>query len=137
METTRRACEKFRSIPVSVMNFVEGTRSTPEKHAEQASPYRHLLKPKSGGVAFVIDAMGGSLQSILDVAIVYPGGRPTMVDLMGGRIDEIRVTVREREIPAEFVGGDYQQDEAFRARFQQWMNTLWQEKDEEVARVLG
>jgi hypothetical protein len=60
-----------------------------------------------------------------------------MVDLMGGRIDEIRVTVREREIPAEFVGGDYQQDEAFRARFQQWMNTLWQEKDEEVARVLG
>jgi 1-acyl-sn-glycerol-3-phosphate acyltransferase len=137
METTRRACEKFRSIPVSVMNFVEGTRFTPEKHAEQASPYRHLLKPKSGGVAFVIDAMGGSLQSILDVAIVYPGGRPTMVDLMGGRIDEIRVTVREREIPAEFVGGDYQQDEAFRARFQQWMNTLWQEKDEEVARVLG
>jgi 1-acyl-sn-glycerol-3-phosphate acyltransferase len=28
MEATRRACEKFRGIPVSIMNFVEGTRFT-------------------------------------------------------------------------------------------------------------
>ena len=45
MEATRRACAKFVDIPVSVMNFVEGTRYTPDKHASQASPYRHLLKP--------------------------------------------------------------------------------------------
>jgi 1-acyl-sn-glycerol-3-phosphate acyltransferase len=135
MEVTRRACEKFRDIPVSVMNFVEGTRFTPAKHAEQASPYRYLLKPKSGGVAFVLGAMGDSLQSILDVTIVYPGGRPSMVDLMAGRIPEVRVSVRERPIPGEFVGGDYQEDEAFRTRFQQWMSDLWHEKDAEIARL--
>ena len=28
LETTRKACEKFRSKPVSIMNFVEGTRWT-------------------------------------------------------------------------------------------------------------
>ena len=87
--STRRACEKFRSIPVAVMNFIEGTRFTPAKHAAQQSPYRHLLKPKSGGVAFVIDAMGDGLQAILDVTIVYPGGRPTLLDLFGDKVAEV------------------------------------------------
>lgn len=135
MEVTRRACEKFRSIPVSVMNFVEGTRFTSEKHAGQQSPYRHLLKPKSGGVAFVIDAMGDTLRAVLDVTIVYPGGRPTMVDLLGGRIPEVRVSVRERAIPEELIGGSYQEDRAYRARFQQWMNGLWDAKDTEIERL--
>ncbi len=135
MEVTRRACEKFRSIPVSVMNFVEGTRFTSGKHAGQQSPYRHLLKPKSGGVAFVIDAMGDTLRAVLDVTIVYPGGRPTMVDLLGGRIPEVRVSVRERAIPDELIGGSYQEDRAYRARFQQWMNGLWDAKDTEIERL--
>ncbi len=137
METTRRACEKFRAIPVAVMNFVESTRFTPEKHAAQASPYRHLLKPKSGGVAFVIDAMGESLHAILDVTIVYPNGRPSMVDLLAGRISDVRVAIRERPIPDALLRGDYQEDRAFRASFQQWLNAVWDEKDAEIARLLG
>jgi 1-acyl-sn-glycerol-3-phosphate acyltransferase len=137
MEVTRRACEKFRTIPVSVMNFVEGTRFTPAKHATQQSPFRHLLKPKSGGVAFVIDAMGDTLQAVLDVTIAYPDGRPTMIDLLGGRIPEVRVSVKERAIPEDLIGGSYQDDRAYRARFQQWMNGLWDAKDAEIARLLG
>jgi 1-acyl-sn-glycerol-3-phosphate acyltransferase len=134
--STRRACAKFRSIPVAVMNFVEGTRFTPAKHDAQQSPYRHLLKPKSGGIAFVIDAMGDGLQGILDVTIVYPGGRPTMLDLFGDRVDEVCVEVRERPIPPEFVRGDYQGDPSFRARFQAWMSGVWQEKDAAIGRIL-
>ena len=136
IEATRRACAKFRAIPVSIMNFVEGTRYAQAKHAAQASPYRGLLKPKSGGVAFVIDAMGDGLQAILDVTIAYPAGRPTMLDLFGGRLSEVRVDVRERPIPREFVGGDYQNDAAFRERFQVWMNALWREKDATLAHLL-
>ncbi|WP_425502035.1 acyltransferase [Pseudoxanthomonas jiangsuensis] len=136
MEATRRACAKFRDIPVSVMNFVEGTRFTPAKHDGQASPYRHLLKPKSGGVAFVLDAMGDGLQAVLDVSIAYPGGRPTLVELMADRVPEVRVKVRQRPIPPELVAGNYQEDRAFRARFQQWMNAVWQEKDADLARLL-
>ncbi|WP_300614857.1 acyltransferase [Dokdonella sp.] len=137
IETTRRACARFRAIPVSIMNFVEGTRFTPEKHASQASPYRNLLKPRSGGVAFVIDAMGDGLQSILDVTLVYPAGRPTMVDLFADRVPEVRIDVRERPIPREFVGGDYQGDARFRERFQEWMNALWEDKDATCERLLG
>ena len=137
IEATRRACDKFRAIPVAIMNFVEGTRFTDDKHAKQGSPYRHLLKPKSGGVAFVLDAMGEGLHAILDVSIAYPAGRPSLVDLLADRVPEVRVQVRQRPIPTELVGGDYQGDREFRVRFQQWMNGLWREKDEDLAALLG
>ena len=133
IEATRRACARFMHIPVAVMNFVEGTRFTPAKHRHQASPFAHLLKPKAGGVAFVLDAMGRALHSILDVTIVYPDGPPTMLDLFANRVHEVRVSVRERPIPPELLGGDYQKDPVFRERVQSWLNDLWLEKDRLIA----
>ena len=137
IEATRRACEKFRSVPVAIMNFVEGTRFSAAKHAAQGGPYRNLLKPKSGGVAFVLDAMGTGLHAILDVTIVYPAGTPSLLDLLADRIPEVRVRVRQREIPAALLGGDYQGDRAFRVRFQQWMNGVWEHKDAAIAAMLA
>jgi hypothetical protein len=58
--------------------------------------------------------MGPALHSILDVTIVYPDGRPTMIDLFANRVREVRVNIRERPIPAELLGGDYQNDPVFR-----------------------
>jgi 1-acyl-sn-glycerol-3-phosphate acyltransferase len=128
-QATRAACEKFRHAPVSVMNFVEGTRYTAAKHAQQQSPFANLLRPRAGGVAFVLEAMGDMFQSIVDVTIVYPHGRPTMIDLLANRIPEIRVHVRQLPIPQQFIGGDYENNAEFRERFQDWINTLWMEKD--------
>jgi 1-acyl-sn-glycerol-3-phosphate acyltransferase len=133
---TRRACEKFRHIPVSVMNFVEGTRFTPEKHARQDSPYRHLLKPKAGGVAYVLDAMGDALHGIIDVTIAYPGGRPTMVDLLAGRVPAVHIDVKQRPMPHDILRSGGSEDRAKRARFQQWINAIWQEKDDALAQIL-
>jgi 1-acyl-sn-glycerol-3-phosphate acyltransferase len=134
---TRRACAKFMHIPVAIMNFVEGTRFTREKHSKQESPFTHLLKPKAGGIAFVFDAMGRALHSILDVTIVYPAGRPTMFDLFADRVREVRVSSRERPIPAELLTGDYQNDPAFRERMQSWLNDLWADKDRTIAALLA
>lgn len=128
-EATRKACAKFAQVPVSVMNFVEGTRFTPGKHDAQASPYRHLLRAKAGGVALVLESMGGILRSIVDVTVVYGAGRPTLADLFADRIPGVRVHVRELPIPAELLGGDYENDAATRERFQAWINALWAEKD--------
>lgn len=132
---TRRACEKFQGIPVSLINFVEGTRFTAAKHAAQDSPYSHLLRPKAGGVAFVLDAMGEAMHAILDVTIVYPQGVPTIADLFTDRIAEVRVHIRELPIPLSLASGDYQNDAAFRERFQAWMNALWEEKNARVSRL--
>jgi 1-acyl-sn-glycerol-3-phosphate acyltransferase len=132
LEATRRACEHFSQIPTSVMNFVEGTRFTPAKHAAQASPYRHLLKPRAGGTAFVIGAMGEIMHRVLDVTIVYPGGAPSLWDLCCGRLSEVRVRVAGREIPAWTRQGDYQEDPEFRSRFQAWLSEIWARKDDQV-----
>ena len=134
-EATRKACERFRQSPVSVMNFVEGTRFRTHKHEQQRSPFAHLLRPRAGGVAFVLEAMGEMLQAIVDVTIVYPDGRPTMIDLLAGRVRQIRVHVRQLPIPPEFLGGDYENDAEFRARFQAWISGLWTEKDELITRM--
>lgn len=133
LETTRKACEKFKEIPVSVMNFLEGTRFTTKKHDQQQSPYQYLLKPKSGGIAFVLSAMGGQLRSLLDVTIVYHEKANGFWDLMCGRVRRISVRVLERPIPADFALGDYEEDAEFRARFQTWVNQIWQEKDVLIA----
>jgi 1-acyl-sn-glycerol-3-phosphate acyltransferase len=129
LEATRRACEKFRDLPVSIMNFVEGTRFTQAKHAGQGSPYRNLLLPRAGGTAFVLQAMGPLLQALVDVSVVYPAGRPTLYGLLSGQVRDVRVRVRTLAIPPELLAGDYQNDAAFRARFQEWLNQLWREKD--------
>jgi 1-acyl-sn-glycerol-3-phosphate acyltransferase len=134
-EATRRACAKFRRVPVAVMNFAEGTRFTPAKHDAQGSPYRHLLRPKAGGLAFVLDAMGDALHAVLDVTIVYADGPCSLMDLIAGRIRGIRLHVRERPIEPS-LRGDYENDAAFRERFQAWVNELWQAKDARIGRML-
>lgn len=133
---TRRACARFSAIPVAIMNFVEGTRFTAAKRAAQNSPYRRLLKPKSGGVAYVLNAMGAGLHAILDVSIAYPSGVPSMFDLFADRIPAVCVRVRQRPIPQELAQGNYQDDREFRVRFQQWMNALWREKDADLDALL-
>ena len=137
IEVTRKACEKFRHIPVSIVNFVEGTRFTAEKHAQQASPYRNLLKPRAGGTAFVLDAMGTTLDGLIDVTIVYPEGRGELADLFADRIPEARVAIRILPIPQEFKGRNYQRDDAFRHQFQAWLNEFWAEKDRRIGQILS
>lgn len=135
-ETTRRACEKYALIPTSVMNFLEGTRFTRAKHARQQSPYRHLLKPKAGGMALALNAMGEKFHAILDVTIVYPDGAPTFNDFLLGKVHRIVVRMRTLPIPEHLLHGDYAQDAALREAFGQWVQLLWREKDAQIAALL-
>lgn len=130
LETTRSACEKFQHFPTSVMNFLEGTRFTQAKHDRQQSPFRYLLKPKSGGAAFTLGAMSGKLKTLLDITIVYPQAAPkTLFAFLGGAVKNVKVIIRQQVIPEWASQGDYENDAAFRERFQQWINELWTEKD--------
>ncbi len=135
LETTQRACEKFKKLPVSVMNFFEGTRFTKAKHDRQNSPYKYLLKPKSGGLAYVLSAMGGQLHAMLDVTIVYKESRHEFWDFLMGRVSKVVVRVTEREIPPEMATGDYENDPEFRAHFQAWVSELWAHKDQQIEEI--
>jgi 1-acyl-sn-glycerol-3-phosphate acyltransferase len=130
LETTRKACQKFKTTPVSVFNFLEGTRNTPEKHKQQESPFKHLLKPKAGGAAFVLGSMGSQMNTMLDISIVYPSARNSFWDLICGRISEVTINVKTIDIPPEYLGKDYANDATFKADFQEWINAIWKEKDQ-------
>jgi len=136
LKATREACEKFKRIPTSVINFVEGTRFTPAKHARQASPYSHLLKPKIGGLGIALATMGEQFEALLDVTIVYPHGTPRFWDLLCGRIDAVTVRVQPRAIPPEVLGSDPIGDKAYRQRISAWVEQQWSEKDRLIDELL-
>ena len=135
-ETTRKACEKYALIPTSVMNFLEGTRFTAAKHQRQNSPYKHLLKPKAGGIALALNAMGDKFQAILDVTIVYPDGAPDFWQFLTGKVRRITVRVRSLPVPRELAQGDYAGDPAVREAYQQWVHKMWLDKDGQIESLL-
>lgn len=137
LKTTRAACQKFKQIPTSVINFVEGTRFTPAKHAAQNSPYRHLLKPKIGGVGVALATMGEQFDALLDVTIAYPHGTPTFWDLLCGRVDAVTVRVQQHAIDAELLGGDPVADKAYRRRIGDWVDRQWADKDQLLDELLA
>ena len=136
-ETTRRRCERFRHTPTTILNFLEGTRFRLDKHARQQSPYRRLLRPKSGGLGFVLETLADRLHTLLDVTIVYPDRRCAFLDLLSGRIGRVIVRVRPLPIPAELLGGDYRSDPGFRAALQRWVGQIWADKDALIEQLLG
>ncbi len=115
---------------MTVFNFLEGTRFTAEKHQRQESPYQYLLKPKAGGIGYVIGAMGESIHSVLDVTIAYPGNpEPSLWFFMCGQLQPVRIRIRTRQIPEQFLNKNYTEDDTFRSEIQQWVSELWQDKD--------
>ncbi|WP_158965529.1 acyltransferase [Paraglaciecola sp. L3A3] len=141
LENTRKACEKFKTKPVSIMNFVEGTRLTEDKHKRQSAQFQHLLKPKAGGIAFVLAAMGDQLHKLLDVTIHYPDGTPSYWDFVCGKVRRIQVQVKVLPI-SEIIergdfGPDYFTDPAQRVKFQRWLTALWLEKDQDIQTMLA
>ena len=135
-ETTRKACEKFALVPTSVMNFLEGTRFTPAKHARQQSPYVHLLRPKAGGLALALDALGDKFQAILDLTIVYPDGRPTFWHFLQGRMRQVTVRARMLPLPSHLDLSNYSTEASVRVVFHTWVQQTWQEKDALITTLL-
>jgi len=135
LEKTRRACEKFKQMPVSVMNFVEGTRFTREKKKNHDGEFRNLLKPKAGGTAFVLGAMGEVLHKIIDVTIVYPNGTPSFWEFISGRCGKVIVDIELLPITEE-LSGDYFTDPVFKKKFCERLNRLWAEKDAKIEKLM-
>lgn len=140
LENARKACEKFRDIPVAMMNFPEGTRFSVEKRDAGNSPYQNLLQPRIGGVGQVLFALGDQLDALIDVTIVYPRhGRsetaPTFWQLVSGEVPEIVVRAQQREIPADLLGRNFRQDRGFRRDLESWSSGLWREKDQLISSI--
>jgi 1-acyl-sn-glycerol-3-phosphate acyltransferase len=136
--TTRRFCEKYRRRPITVVNFLEGTRFSEAKRAASDSPYRHLLKPKSAGLSFTLNAMGEQFGGIIDVTLAYQPTHKNLVwSWLSGEQSHMSIHVDTLPIPPDMIRGDYEADAEFRARFQAWVNGIWSRKDARLERMLS
>jgi len=136
LETARRLCRRYRFIPVAILNFVEGTRFSRDKHADQDSPYRHLLRPRVGGVAFALASLGENLDAMFDVTIAYPRHDITMWQFATGRVGKITIHARRLDVPAEFLTSAVTEPGDVRERFKVWIDQRWREKDAELDALL-
>lgn len=137
----KRACELLMNKPFTLLNFVEGTRFTPKKHALQQSPYDNLLKPKAGGIALALGALGEKIDSVLDMTIVYPDGIPSYQDLWQGNISRIGVHIRHLSVPENLMqrlmAGKFQEDEQTKADMYEWLDKVWREKQQIMQQMLA
>ncbi len=135
MEEARKSCEQLLSQPFTLLNYLEGTRFIPEKHAQQKSPFQHLLKPKAGGLALALNILGDKIDALVDMTIVYPDGVPGYGEFWLGEVPRIAVNLRKIEIPAWVLGGNYEDDAEYRGKFQKWVDELWTEKDQLIEQM--
>ncbi len=135
MEEARKACEQLLSQPFTLLNYLEGTRFTPEKHAQQKSPYKNLLKPKAGGLALALNILGNNIDAMVDMTIVYPDGVPGYGEFWLGDVPRIAVDLHKINIPDWVSTGNYEDDAEYREKFQQWVDQIWLEKDQRIENI--
>ncbi|NIF34528.1 acyltransferase [Enterobacter sp. Cy-643] len=137
VETTRRSCMKFRAHPTTIVNFVEGSRFTPEKKKQTRSPFNYLLPPKAAGIAMAMNVLGKQFDKMLNVTLCYPeNSLLPFYDMLSGKMTKIVVRVSLVPITEE-LHGDYVNDKSFKRRFQLWLNMLWSEKDKQLETLLA
>jgi len=137
LETARRLCRRYRFIPVAILNFVEGTRFSRKKHIEQESPYRHLLRPRAGGISFALASLGENLDAMFDVTIAYPHHDLTMWQFVTGKADRITIRVRRLDVPPDFLTPAVTEQGPVREQFKAWIDQVWREKDEQLDQLLN
>lgn len=133
-ENTLAACEAFKNHPTCVLNFVEGGRRTEEKFNRQGGEYKYLLRPKIGGLDYVLEGMNGHLARLVDVTIVYPDGVPTFWAFLQGKCPRVQMEVRAREIPN---ATDANAAQGRRSELAHWIKRIWLEKDAVVAGAMN
>ncbi len=114
-ETIKAFSARSRTDPGAVLIFAEGTRFTEEKRGAQASPYRHLLKPRLGGLRIMKEAADPDTP-IIDLTLMYRGDS-NFWECLHGSSPHVRVVIKQYRL------GDIDNLGA-------WLNERWQEKEE-------
>ena len=128
LEQMKKAFKRLETNPGTVFSFAEGTRFTKQKHEDQNSPYKNLLKPKAGGIGVALSTMP-FISTLLDISISYNSDSRSFWSFLCGEMSDIKIKVRSIEIPEDLLKKDYSKDGQFRNDLKEWLNLIWEEKD--------
>ena len=137
LKATQKSLKLLKQAPTTLMSFIEGTRYTPQKKSQQNSPYQHLLKPKAGGISFVINSMSQKITQLLDVTIVYPHQHHSLWNFLCRHMDSVKIHVRQLPIPQQFLNASLFDDDKTQLEFRHWLNQQWSEKDRLISGMKG
>lgn len=141
LEEAKRACSLLLDKEFVLLNYLEGTRFNPKKHQAQNSPYRHLLKPKAGGLALAIASLGDKIDGILDMTVVYPDGVPEYGDLWAGKLTRLGVEINELVMDdgllSQLKNGEYQTNADVKEQLHAYLDWVWQQKDRQIDKILS
>ena len=133
-ENTLKACKRFQRAPSTIFSYAEGTRNTKEKHLEQKSPYKNLLKPRIGGMATALSAMP-NIETLVDYSLIYKSKKRGAWAFLCGEMKDVKVLVKSHPIPNNLKNKNYSNDEQYRIDFKNWIENIWEEKDKEMEKL--
>lgn len=103
--------------PAAILSFAEGTRFTEAKREALGGPYEHLLPPRAGGLAAMIEALAPAGGMIVDLTLAYPRV-VSFWEFLGGAAGP--VNVKQETIPIADVPPGCARE---------WLNDRWRRKN--------
>ncbi len=135
-ERLRKSIRGFKETPTCLLNFAEGTRITPAKQHKDSGEYRYLLRPKSGGLSFMMEAVEGYVEDLVDVTIVYESATMNFWDFISGRNPKATIRLKHHPVLDIVTMGDNPQA-PIHEKVRLWLSQIWHEKDEFISRHYG
>ena len=113
----REASAALIDSPAAILSFAEGTRFTDAKRATGGAPYDHLLAPRPGGLAAMIEALAPGGGQIVDLTLAYPRS-VSLWEFLGGAAGPIEIAWET--VPIASVAPEDAHD---------WLVHCWKRKD--------
>ncbi len=120
----REAAAALIDSPAAILSFAEGTRFTHAKREAGNGPYDHLLPPRAGGLAAMIEALAPGGGQIVDLTLAYQRA-PSFWKLLGGAAGPVEV--EWETVPIADVAPEGVHD---------WLNDCWRRKDARLRSTL-
>ena len=128
-ETTLHACKRFLRSPSTIFSYAEGTRYTEEKYKLQKPIYKNLLNPKTGGMATALSAIP-NINYLVDFSIIYKTHKRDSWSFLNGDMKDTKVIIKKYKIPENLKNKNYLEDREYRVNFKNWIEKIWDEKDQ-------
>ncbi len=138
IKSTKGACKRVIKYPTALINFVEGTRYTPEKARLAKSSYQHLMPPKTGSIGLTFGEIGNDIECVFNTTIQYPNNcapKKPFIEMLKGKITDIYVNV-EILPKGYFPQGDFLKDKTYKHSISMQVRDLWKQKDEKIESML-
>ena len=121
--------------PAAIINFAEGSRYTLERRDRHNSPHTNLLKPRAGGLFFILKTFGHQFDYLLDFTILYDRTEPIFFKFLDGKCRKVKVRVNKFPMSDLLQSLSDSSNTLSFEKVDEWLKTLWSGKDKIIDRM--